>query len=51
MMQNDEDKKRKDVEGLRNFSKVQDLEAAKNLIEKQLQQEKEKNRALRFKAG
>lgn len=39
------------MDQIKNFSKVQELEMAKEELERKLQQEKERNRALRFKAG
>lgn len=51
LMQNDEERKRREMEEMKNYSKVQELEMAKSDLEKKLMNEKEKNRALRFKAG
>ncbi len=51
MMQNDEERKRREMEDMRTFSKVQELEMLKTELEKKLMQERERNRALRFKAG
>jgi hypothetical protein len=39
------------MEEMKNYSKVQELEMVKSDLEKKLMNEKEKNRALRFKAG
>lgn len=36
---------------MKNYSKLQELEMAKCDLEKKLMQERERNRALRFKAG
>ena len=36
---------------MRNYSKVQELEMVRADLEKKLMQERERNRALRFKAG
>jgi len=51
MMQNDDERKRREMEDMRNYSKVQELEMIRADLEKKLMQEKERNRALRFKAG
>jgi hypothetical protein len=50
-MQSDDSRKRREMEDMRGFSRLQELEALKNDLEKQLMQEKERNRALRFKSG
>lgn len=39
------------MEDMRNYSKVQELEMLKADLQKKLLQERERNRALRFKAG
>jgi hypothetical protein len=50
-MQNDDERKRREMDDMRTFSRVQELEMIKNDLEKRLSQEKERNRALRFKSG
>ena len=51
LMQSDEERKRREMDDMRTFSRVQELEMLKNDLEKRLSQEKERNRALRFKSG
>jgi hypothetical protein len=50
-MQGEQDRKLSEASALRSSSKVQELEEAVATLEKRLGQEKERNRALRFKAG
>ena len=51
LMQSDDERKRREMDDMRTFSRVQELEMLKNDLEKRLSQEKERNRALRFKSG
>ncbi len=51
ILQNDEDRKRKEMEDMKKIARLQELEVLKEELEKKLLQERERNRALRFKAG
>lgn len=51
IIEQDEQRKRKEVEDLKSYSKLQELEIKNADLDKKLNQERERNRALRFKAG
>ncbi|CDW84796.1 ankyrin repeat [Stylonychia lemnae] len=51
LLESDDQRKRKEMEDMKSLSKLQELEISKNDLERQLLQERERNRALRFKAG
>ena len=51
LMESDEARKKADMEDMRNYSKLQEMEMLKSDLERKLDQERERNRALRFKAG
>ena len=50
-MHSDDERKRKDIEEMKNLARLSELETLKYDLEKKLIQERERNRALRFKAG
>lgn len=50
-MQQDDERKRKEMLDLKGLTRLQELEDLNKQLEKKLGQEREKNRALRFKAG
>lgn len=50
-MQNEDDRKRREMESMRGSAKMQELEQLVEQLQKQLLQERERNRALRFKSG
>lgn len=51
MLQSDDERKRKEMLDLKGLTRLQELEDLNQQLEKKLGQEREKNRALRFKAG
>ena len=51
MMESDEARKKKEMVDIKNYGKLQELEMLKEELERKLLQEKERNRALRFKTG
>ena len=50
-MQGDDQRRRREAEEAKNAGTVQEMEMKLQEAEKKLAQEREKNRALRFKAG
>lgn len=51
LMQADEDRKQKEMQDLNRMARLKELEDLNVQLEKKLAQERERNRALRFKAG
>ncbi len=51
MMEQDDQRKKQELDSMKHLSSLQELELLKAELERQLVQEKERNRALRFKAG
>lgn len=51
LMEQDDLRKKQEMDSMKHLSKLQELELLKADLERQLFQEKERNRALRFKAG